>query len=142
MNEDEQNPEMNEQIRHFSIIADHSALPKKTVDQDDVDLAYQESWGNGTKLGNGLVWEPSKALTWKKVFHQFFSERIVFISSRNVLSLRFSDIDYDVDLDRIQTEGDLLAWVCHLTGKDWMNSERLRLFIEAIATIKGFRIRL
>ena len=55
MNEDEQNPEMNEQIRHFSIIADHSALPKKTVDQDDVDLAYQESWGNGTKLGNGLV---------------------------------------------------------------------------------------
>ena len=58
MNEDEQNPEMNEQIRHFSIIADHSALPKKTVDQDDVDLAYQESWGNGTKLGNDLVWEP------------------------------------------------------------------------------------
>ena len=94
------------------------------------------------KIGKQLSWEPSKALTWKKVFHQFFSERIVFISSRNVLSLRFSDIDYDVDLDRIQTEGDLLAWVCHLTGKDWMNSERLRLFIEAIATIKGFRIRL
>ena len=41
---------MNEQIRHFSIIADHSALPKKTVDQDDVDLADQA-------VEMGINWE-------------------------------------------------------------------------------------
>lgn len=132
---------MNQRIPHFSTVADYSELPKKTVDQEDVDLAYQENWEN-ERVGPLPVWDPSKALVWEKVFHQFFSERVVFISSTNVLLLRFGDIDYDIELARIQSESDLLAWVCHLTGKDWINPERLRIFIEAVATIKGFQIRL
>jgi len=132
---------MNE--HHFSIIEDPNDLPIKTIDQDDVDLAYQEGWGNGPRVGSIPIWSPRHTTQWQNVFHQFYCQRIVFIRSFNMLALRFGGYDYNLPLERIETERDLLAWVRHLSSKeDWITLQRLRVIIDAVATIKGFEIKL
>ncbi len=47
---------------------------------------------------------------------------------------------YEIDLAQIKTERDLLTWVLHLCGKTWMTQNRLRIFIEAVARVKGFSV--
>lgn len=46
---------------------------------------------------------------------------------------------YEVDLDRIQTPADLLEWVHHLAGKNWMSAPLLGEFIERTYAIKGWK---
>jgi hypothetical protein len=67
------------------------------------------------------------------------STRIAIDPSRGLLILRFAG-DYPIELKRIHTERDLLAWTMHLAGKDWMSRERLAAFIEAVAKYKGFKV--
>ena len=67
--------------------------------------------------------------------------KIVINKRRGVCTLKF-DCPYEIDLDRIKTEGDLLAWVRHLAGKPWMNGGRLKLFIDAVGVYKGIKVRL
>ena len=55
------------------------------------------------------------------------------------LLLRF-DYSYEVDLDRIHCERDLLAWVLQLVEKPWMGAERVKLFAYVVADIKDFNI--
>jgi hypothetical protein len=69
------------------------------------------------------------------------ASKIVIDAERATCTLHF-DYAYEIDLDRIKTERDLLAWVKHLAGKTWMTSERLELFIDAVAEHRGFRVRL
>jgi hypothetical protein len=47
---------------------------------------------------------------------------------------------YEIDLDRIKTERDLLAWALHLTTKTWMNRKRLHYFIEKVGKHKNLNI--
>lgn len=62
---------------------------------------------------------------------------LIYDSERQVLILAFG-VDYEVDLDRISTERDLLAWVCHLCEKSWMDKSRVRDFAIRVCNIKGF----
>jgi hypothetical protein len=61
------------------------------------------------------------------------------VRCNNVLLLRFR-YDYEIDLDEIKTERDLLAWALHLSGKTWMNTQRIGRFIEAVAQIKRLSV--
>jgi hypothetical protein len=65
-------------------------------------------------------------------------ERELRLVNETVL-LRFA-YDYEVDLDRINSEADLLNWTLHLCGKTWMTVEHLGHFIETVAQIKGFKV--
>lgn len=47
---------------------------------------------------------------------------------------------YEIDLDRIKTERDLLAWVMHLAEKNWIDTILIREFAERVAKIKRFKI--
>ena len=67
--------------------------------------------------------------------------KIVMDTERGTCTLHFR-YPYEIDLDRIQTQDNLLGWVRHLAGKPWMNRERLGLFIDAVAKHKGFRIQM
>jgi hypothetical protein len=57
--------------------------------------------------------------------------------SKHTLTLNYL-YKYEIDLDRIETERDLLAWMCHLCEKSWMTTERVRAVAVKIAEIKGF----
>ena len=65
--------------------------------------------------------------------------RIVIDSDNETVTLNFV-YPYEIDLDRIQTTGDLLRWVLHLSEKDWMTAERLNRFITKVGRHKGFKI--
>src|SRR6185503_17765224 len=69
------------------------------------------------------------------------ADKIIIDAERATCTLNFQ-YSYEVDLDRIQTERDLLAWVRHLANKAWMNGGRVKLFIDAVARHKGFRVDL
>ena len=43
--------------------------------------------------------------------------------------------EYDIALDRLQTEKDILGWVFHLAGKNWMNAHRIQNFIEKCSEV-------
>lgn len=48
--------------------------------------------------------------------------------------------DYEIDLNRIKTERDLLAWVAHLTEKSWVTTTILGKFIKLVAEKKGLNV--
>ena len=48
--------------------------------------------------------------------------------------------DYEIDLNRIKTERDLLAWTLHLSEKSWMTTAGLHEFISVIAKAKGLSV--
>jgi hypothetical protein len=53
----------------------------------------------------------------------------------------YSGLDpYEIDLDRIKTERDLLAWALHLTEKSWMTCSGLNHFITTVGEYKKFKI--
>lgn len=47
---------------------------------------------------------------------------------------------YEIDLERINSERDLLAWALHLCEKNWMDTRRIAETIETIAKVKGFKV--
>jgi hypothetical protein len=65
--------------------------------------------------------------------------KVVIDAARGTCTLKFR-YSYEVDLERIKSERDLLAWVRHLAGKPWMTGQRLELFIDAVARHKGFSV--
>jgi hypothetical protein len=65
--------------------------------------------------------------------------KIVIDPDNETVTLNFA-YPYEIDLDRIQTVGDLLRWVLHLSEKDWMTAERLNYFITKVGKHKGFKI--
>lgn len=40
---------------------------------------------------------------------------------------------YDIELSRLDSHKKLLAWVHHLSGKNWMTVELMRYFIEIVS---------
>jgi hypothetical protein len=64
-------------------------------------------------------------------------DKIVIDSINGTVTLNF-DYPYQIDLDPIKTEGDLLRWTLSLTEKSWMNLDRLNTFIRKVAKHKKF----
>lgn len=67
------------------------------------------------------------------------SGKIVINSRNNTATLHYA-YPYEIDLDRIHTERDLLAWALHLCEKNWIDTERLREVVSAIAKHKGLDV--
>lgn len=63
---------------------------------------------------------------------------IIHYEHNRTLVLTWS-YDYEIDLDRIKDEQDILWWVCHLSEKVWMDKDRIRAFIVAACAAKGFK---
>lgn len=45
---------------------------------------------------------------------------------------------YDIRLNQIKTQSDLLKWYVHLSQKTWMTANRMNLFISAVMDVKGW----
>jgi hypothetical protein len=120
--------------KHYTVTVDHDQLPELVVTQEQVDAAF------GPKnAGHSIMFYVDSE--WVRLYERFFQERIVHVRSNNVLLLRFA-YTYEVDLDRIHTARDLLAWTLHLVDKPWMGAERVKVFAAAVANIKGFNVGL
>jgi hypothetical protein len=122
---------MNSKQDTFSIARDHEDLPELAITQEQLDTLDREVFGDG--FSPAAVMQ-SEFLDLKK---NFYRQRIVRVRSNETLLVRFR-YDYEIDLDKIDTEADLLIWLRHLCGKNWMTIERLRYVMDAIAAIKGF----
>ena len=122
----------------YSIAADSEHLPKLTVSQQSVDEAHKELFGleNESRPVSIMALIDSD---WAKLSDLYYFERIVHVLDKRTLLLRFL-YDYEIDLDRVNSERDLLAWSYHLCSKNWMDTAKLREFIDAVCQIKKFRI--
>ena len=65
--------------------------------------------------------------------------KIVFDVKRGTCTICFRG-SYLIELDDIQTEGELFWWVRRLAEYEWMSTGRLRAFVEVIAAHKGFNL--
>jgi len=64
----------------------------------------------------------------------------IVINKKNATCTINIEYPYEIDLDAIENERDLLAWVLHLTEKNWIKTRHLAFFIEAVAKFKGFNL--
>jgi hypothetical protein len=122
----------------YGVAANLDSLPKLTVSQEWLVEARTEVFGTNDEMR--LI--PATRFVdsdWSRLFEQYYRERIVYVRSNETLLLRFA-YDYEVDLNRIESEADLLRWTLHLCEKTWMTTERLHFFIEAVAQIKKFNL--
>jgi hypothetical protein len=124
----------------YSVADDHDHLPALTVTEEELEIESLSFWGAPGEWRAVSIADMADS-EWSRMYDQYYRERIVHVLVNNVLLLRFV-YTYEVDLDRIKTERDLLAWTHHLLGKTWMIRERTKRFVEAVAAIKGFRINL
>jgi hypothetical protein len=122
----------------YSIAPTRAEMPKVSITQDLINVANDKI---GTKTEFVRTFSPIELLDseWSHLQAEFYRERLVYVINVEVLMVRFH-YDYEVDLDRISSERDLLAWALHFCEKTWMNTERLHYFIEAAASIKHLRI--
>jgi len=72
--------------------------------------------------------------------HKKKMNKIVRFHKNNMTVVINLAYPYEVDLDRIKNEIDLLIWVHHLSEKTWMTTEVLSDFMEKVAEIKGLKI--
>lgn len=68
-------------------------------------------------------------------------EHIVINTRRQTCTLSYA-YPYEIDLDRIKTERDLLGWSLHLMEKNWMTLVRLHEVVRAIAIAKRFNLHI
>lgn len=47
--------------------------------------------------------------------------------------------EYDIGINRIKNEADLIAWIVHITEKDWVHSEMVREFVLTVCGQKGWK---
>jgi hypothetical protein len=126
----------------FSVAAGRGRLARLTITEEQVEAAHVATFGarDDAKLSGASIMAYVDS-PWVRANDKFYRQRIVHVRNNNTLLLRFA-YDYEVDLDRITTERELLAWVLHLVGKPWMGPERTKMFAKAVAEIKGFDIEL
>jgi hypothetical protein len=87
------------------------------------------------------MWSPGDPAVeaYGELIEQFYQDNLEFRPEDNTLILHFS-YPYEVDLDRIKSERDLLNWVLHFCQKTWMTTEHIYKFAEKVAKIKKFTI--
>lgn len=66
--------------------------------------------------------------------------KIVIDKKLRTCTLHFGGYPYEIDLDQIRTEADLLSRVHHLSGKVWMTATRFRRLIDTITQHKRFKL--
>lgn len=49
------------------------------------------------------------------------------------------DYPYCIELSRLKSKNDVLAWVLHLCEKVWIDTDILREFIERVFELRGWR---
>ena len=67
--------------------------------------------------------------------------RVTFDSKDGLLWIRGS-YPYPVEASRIEDERDILAWVRHLSRKNWATRALIGEFIDVVAQIKGINTRI
>ena len=70
------------------------------------------------------------------------ASRKVNINRRNHTATLHFAYPYEIDLDGIRSEADLLGWLLHLCEKEWMDTVKLHEVATAIADAKGFRLQM
>ena len=123
---------------NYSVTEQPDRLPQITVTQQEVDRQFAKVFGSEKNRYGASVSDFCDS-DWSRAYDQYYQEHIVYVRGNSTVVLRFQ-YDYEVDLDRIRNEGDLLRWSLHLCGKTWMNTARLAKFIQAVADIKKLRI--
>ena len=68
-----------------------------------------------------------------------YDDKIMIVEGNDTCVINIA-YPYEVDLDRIQSEADLLRWVLHLCKKTWMRTEALSIFIQKVGEYKGLKI--
>jgi hypothetical protein len=68
------------------------------------------------------------------------ARRIAVDPSRRTVTFGYAD--YEINLDMIRTETDLLEWIQHLCEKTWMDTDLIREFIETVGIYWAMRWRL
>lgn len=135
-------------MKEFAVVQNHSQLPALTVSLQELENARSDFWDAKPEATNSSPRFP-KGHSLVEILHapceklarQFYQQRIVYVQSNETLLLRFA-YDYEVDLDRISSPLELLGWTLHLCGKNWMTTEHLHYFIEAVCQIKDFKVHM
>jgi len=120
----------------YSVVPDYADMPTVTIDGKELARSQQrldKRMRGGIHFGDP-AWETHIDLS-----KRYYRERLVYLTNVEVLMVRFS-YNYEVDLDRVHNERDLLSWTLHFTTKTWMTTRRLHYFIEAVASIKHLSI--
>ena len=71
--------------------------------------------------------------------HNSHRQTLVFDDKNETVTLNYL-YPYEIDLARVRTERDLLAWSLHLCEKTWMDTLKLHEVITEIGKKKGFKI--
>src|SRR6516225_2389060 len=111
----EEKPIEHKTERPYGVASSPEHLPPLIVSQQQVEQAHEKVFGTEDEF---------RVVPWSTLFDRFYQERIVYVPSNETLLVRFR-YDYEIDLERINSEADLLCWALHLCGKTWMNTERL-----------------
>ena len=69
--------------------------------------------------------------------HEELISKVIIKNGCITLNFRYP---YEIELNRIPTPLALMQWVHHLCEKNWMDSERICIFIEAVAANKGWKM--
>jgi hypothetical protein len=93
-------------MKDYSTVADHDQLPNLDISEKELGKVTVQTFGSDQepKAVSAGVFLDSE---WSRKYEQFYRQRIVYVRSNNVLLLRFA-YSYEIDLDRIKTEADLL----------------------------------
>ena len=89
---------------------------------------------------------PIKVMTFKEIvkkgaaIHRVLSKQITIDRTNATCTLKIK-YPYEVDLETICTERDLLAWTLHLAKKPWMKPRHIAFFIEQVGNHKGFNLQ-
>ena len=59
----------------------------------------------------------------------------------DILVLDPDDADYDIPLASCSTHAQIVSWVMHLSEKDWVDGEMIRMFISAACSHHGLEPR-
>ena len=89
------------------------------------------------EVGNLKFIDMNKLFEWSEKTKDLMNEIFIHNAKNNTITIN-SSYKYEIDLDRIATESNLLWWLDHLSAKTCMPKELLREFIRRVAQIKGW----
>jgi hypothetical protein len=72
----------------------------------------------------------------KQIDDLYKNEILIYDKSVDVLEIRLHDYPYEVDLEQVLNQHDLVVWIHHLTEKNWVDCDLINAFIERVYEIK------
>lgn len=105
-----------------------------------VELVYSDDpkWSGLKAFGLKEAFENNER------FDRWWSENVVLDVREEMIYLRFYN-DYSINLKKIKTHQDILSWVHHLLGKQWISEYEdgpyiLSRLIETICALKKVKL--